>query len=534
MTQAKSAKRSPKRKSDPIHTGVLVIGSGFSGLGMGIALKKAGREDFIILEKAGEVGGTWRDNTYPGAACDVPTHLYSYSFEPRSQWKTLFSYQPEIFDYLKEVADKYDLRPHLTFNTTLTRGYWDEEESRWHGFSTDGQEYVAQFMVSAIGALHIPSIPNLEGIEDFQGVAFHSAQWNHDYDLTGKKVAVIGTGASAIQFVPQIVDKVGSMQLYQRTAPWVLPRENVEFPTALKNAFERVPGLRRAFRSGMYWGAESGAYAMNKRPNLLKGIEFLGKRHIKNQISDPVVQAKVTPNYRAGCKRLLGSNTYYKAIDNPKTELITEGITRVTADGIITADGVERKVDAIIYGTGFHVTDSFENMSIKGRDGEDLVDRWRQEGVQAHRGITVANVPNAFFLLGPNTGLGHNSIVFMIESQIRYVIQALQLVESEGAKAIAPRRDVQDQFNADLQDKLAGTVWNTGGCSSWYLDEHGKNRTLWAGFTWQYWLETRKVKLHEYELIGRELPKVRATVPLSSGPTQTFPSNDAALVDAPN
>jgi cation diffusion facilitator CzcD-associated flavoprotein CzcO len=488
--------------NEPIHTRVLIVGSGFSGLGMGIALKKDGRNDFIILEKADEVGGTWRDNTYPGAACDVPTHLYSYSFEPRSKWKSLFSYQPEIFEYLKEVTDKYELRPHITFGKTLVRGYWDEDESRWHVFAGDGQEYVAQFIVSAIGALHIPSIPQLDGIENFEGAAFHSAQWNHDYDLAGKRVAVIGTGASAIQFVPEIVGKVGSLQVYQRTAPWVLPRENVSFPASVKTAFEYVPGLRRAFRNGIYWGAEGGAYAMNKRPNLLRGLELIGKRHIRNQISDRKLRAKVTPDYRAGCKRLLGSNTYYKAIANPKTELVTDRIARVTADSIVTADGVERKVDAIIYGTGFHVTDAFEHLSIKGRDGEDLVDRWTQEGMQAHRGITVANVPNAFFLLGPNTGLGHNSIVFMIESQIRYVVEALHLVDAKRAKAIAPRRDVQDRFNADLQAKLAGSVWNSGGCSSWYLDEHGNNRTLWAGFTWEYWRDTRKIKPEEYELTG--------------------------------
>ncbi|NMN99347.1 flavin-containing monooxygenase [Antrihabitans stalactiti] len=492
--------------TEPIHTRVLIVGSGFSGLGMGIALKKDGRDDFIILEKATEVGGTWRDNTYPGAACDVPTHLYSYSFEPRSKWKSLFSYQPEIFDYLKEVTDKYGLRPHITFGKTLVRGYWDEAEARWHAFADDGQEYVAQFIVSAIGALHIPSIPHLDGIENFEGVAFHSAQWNHDYDLAGKRVAVIGTGASAIQFVPEIVGKVGSLQVYQRTAPWVLPRENIAFPAGLKAAFEYVPGLRRAFRNGIYWGAEGGAYAMNKRPNLLRGLELIGKRHIRNQIADRQLRAKVTPDYRAGCKRLLGSNTYYKAIANPKTELVTERIARVTADSIITADGVERKVDAIIYGTGFHVTDSFEHLSIKGRDGEDLVDRWAQEGMQAHRGITVANVPNAFFLLGPNTGLGHNSIVFMIESQIRYVVEALRLVDAKRAKAIAPRRDVQDRFNAELQRKLAGSVWNSGGCSSWYLDEHGNNRTLWAGFTWEYWRDTRRIKPEEYELIGTTKP----------------------------
>ncbi|MFH5229367.1 flavin-containing monooxygenase [Antrihabitans spumae] len=529
MTQSKPSRRTKKaaaqlESSPPIHARVLIIGSGFSGLGMGISLQKSGIDDYIILEKASEVGGTWRDNTYPGAACDVPTHLYSYSFEPRDNWSQLFSKQPEIFDYLKEVADKYNLRPHIRFGQNMTRGYWDESENRWHAFASDGQEYVAQFVVSAIGALHVPSIPALDGIEEFTGAAFHSAQWNHDFDLTGKRVAVIGTGASAIQFVPEIVDRVGALTLFQRTAPWVLPRSNVDFPAGFQRALRRVPGLRFALRNGIYWSAESGAYAMNRRPGLLKGVEWIGKRHIRRQISDPVVQEKLTPDYRAGCKRLLGSNTYYRAIENPKTELVTDAIERVTADGIVTKDGVEHKVDAIIYGTGFHVIDSFTNLSIKGRDGEDLTDRWTQEGVQAHRGITVAGVPNAFFLLGPNTGLGHNSIVFMIESQIHYVIEAMKLVEANGVAAIAPRREAQDRFNEKLQSNLAGSVWNTGGCESWYLDEHGNNRTLWAGFTWQYWLQTRRVDVSEYELIGRQpAPAVRPTVPAADYPPQTFP-----------
>ncbi|CPW03951.1 Probable monooxygenase [Mycobacteroides abscessus] len=338
--------------SEPIRIRALIVGTGFSGIGAGIALQKMG-VPFHILEKAGEMGGTWRDNTYPGAACDVPTHLYSFSFEPRSNWDQLFSRQPEIFDYLKEVGAKYGLYRHVTFNTRVTRGYWDEDEYRWHVFTDGGQEYICQFLISGVGALHIPSIPEIEGLDRFEGPVFHSAQWNHDYDLTGKKVAVIGTGASAIQFVPEIVGKVGELKLFQRTPPWVLPRTNVEFGALAKRAFAGVPGLRALFRSGMYFGAEAGAYAMNRRPALLKGIELLGRAYIKSQISDPEVRRKVTPDYRAGCKRLLGSATYYKAIENRKTELVTEAITRVTTDGVVTSDGIERKVDAIIFGTGF-------------------------------------------------------------------------------------------------------------------------------------------------------------------------------------
>lgn len=495
----------PAGHTPPVRTRALIIGTGFSGLGMGIALQKRG-VDFLILEKADEVGGTWRDNTYPGCACDVPTHLYSFSFEPKSDWKQLFSLQPEILDYLKDVAEKYQLRSHIMFNVKVNRAYWDEDEYRWHVFTESGQEYIAQFLISGAGALHIPSIPELDGLDQFTGAAFHSAQWNHDVDLTGKSVAVVGTGASAIQLVPEIVGRVGELQLYQRTPAWVLPRTNVGFPPLLQRAFARIPGLRAGLRAGLYWGAEAGAYALNRRPALLKVVEVLGKWYIRRQISDPEVARKLTPDYRAGCKRLLGSGDYYQAIDNPKSELITEGIARVTPDGIVTADGTERKVDAIIFATGFHVTDSYRYINIKGRDGEDLVDRWNREGVAAHRGITVAGLPNAFFLLGPNTGLGHTSVVFMIESQIHYVTEAISAVDAANVQAIAPRREEQDAFNEELQRKLSRSVWNTGGCQSWYLDEHGYNRTIWSGFTWQYWLSTRSVKLGEYQLTGSRRP----------------------------
>lgn len=507
---------------EAIHTGVLVIGSGFSGLGMGIALLKDGRDDFVILEKASEVGGTWRDNTYPGAACDVPTHLYSYSFEPRSDWTRLWSFQPEIFDYLKDVTDKYGLRQHLRFGKTAERGFWDDEAMRWHLWTSDGQEYVTQFIVSAIGALHIPSIPALEGIEKFGGRAFHSAQWDHSVDLTGKRVAVIGTGASAIQFVPEIAEQAAAIDLYQRTPAWVFPRRNMAIPASVKRAFAKVPGLRRGFRNGIYWGAEVGAYALNNRPALLKGAELAGRMFIKRQIDDPELARKLTPDYRPGCKRLLGSNTYYAALNKPTSDVITDSIVRVTENGIVAADGVERSADVIIYGTGFHVTDSFENLDIRGRHGVDLVDRFRKEGPQAHRGITVADIPNTFFLLGPNTGLGHTSIVFMIESQIRYVAEALRTVRRRGADAIVPRAEVQHAYNEDVQRKLAGSVWNTGGCQSWYLDEHGNNRTLWPGYTWRYWLSTRRLREIEFEFLNKlGRPASTAPPPKPSEPAST-------------
>ncbi|CAM4215178.1 NAD(P)/FAD-dependent oxidoreductase [Nocardia ninae] len=508
-----------------IHTRVLIVGSGFSGLGMGIALDKAGIHDYLIVEQAAEIGGTWRDNTYPGCACDVPTHLYSYSFEPRTTWRRLFSGQQEIFDYLKDVADKYRLRPHIRFRQHMAHGYWDEAERRWHAFSADGQEYVAQFLVSAVGALHIPSIPEFRGSADFTGAAFHSAQWDHGVDLAGKRVAVIGTGASAVQFVPEIIGEVAALTVFQRTAPWVMPRADVEFSERFRRALGRVPGLRLALRNGIYWGAEAGGYAMNWRPALLKVLEQVGRRHIERQIADPVLRAQVTPDYRAGCKRLLGSDTYYPALADPKTELATARIDHFTEDGIVTADGVERQADVIIYGTGFHVLNSYKNLPMVGLRGVDLTERWDREGVQAHRGITVADMPNAFFLVGPNTGLGHNSMIFMIEAQIHYVLQAIRRVREQGAVALVPRRAAQDRFNARLQQGLSRSVWNTGGCQSWYLDEHGNNRTLWSGLTWQYWLQTRRLDPAEYEFIGpAPSSPTRRTVVLEDIPIQTFPT----------
>ncbi|MEB3034166.1 flavin-containing monooxygenase [[Mycobacterium] nativiensis] len=486
----------------PVRTRALIIGTGFSGLGMAIALQKQGVE-FLVLEKADEIGGTWRDNTYPGCACDVPSHLYSFSFEPKATWSRLFSPQPEILDYLKDVTDKYDLRRHIRFGSKVTRAAWDDDEFRWHVFTDDGQEYVAQFVISGVGGLHIPRLPDIDGIDEFAGTAFHSAQWDHTVDLTGKRVAVIGTGASAIQIVPAIVDRVAELQLYQRTPAWVVPVPHHPLPSAVRQAFVVVPGLRYTVRAAIYWALEGVGFAMTKRPGLLRLIEAVGKLNIRRQVRDKDLRRKLTPRYRAGCKRILYSgNNYYRAVADPTTTLITDRIARITRDGIVTADNVEHAADVIIYATGFHVTDSYTYVGITGPNGEDLVERWNREGVQAHRGIAVADMPNLFFLLGPNTALGHTSVVFMIESQIRYVAQAIAAADKAGAQALAPSRAAQDRYNAELQDKLAGSVWMTGGCNSWYLDEHGVNRTLWSGMTWQYWQSTRSLRAGEYRFSG--------------------------------
>ncbi|WP_029113493.1 NAD(P)/FAD-dependent oxidoreductase [Mycobacterium sp. URHB0044] len=501
MTVAEQADETAVR-TDAVHTRALIIGTGFSGLGMAIALQRQG-VDFLLLEKADEIGGTWRDNTYPGCACDIPSHMYSFSFEPKADWRHMWSFQPEIFDYLKGVADKYGLRRYVRFNSHVERAHWDDDEQSWHVFTDAGKEYVAQFLVSGAGGLHIPLIPDIEGIDEFRGAAFHSAQWNHDVDLTGKRVAVIGTGASAIQIVPAIVEDVAELHVYQRTPAWVMPRPNNAFPEWMRRMFATVPGTRALMRDGIYWIHEAVGFAMTREPRLLKIGELMGRWNIRRSVKDRELRRKLTPNYRAGCKRILNSDTYYGAIADPRTQVITEGIARMTPDGIVTTDGREHPVDVVVFATGFHVTDSYTYVDIKGSNGEDLVDRWNREGIQAHRGIAVAGMPNLFFLLGPNTALGHNSVVFMIESQIRYVAKAIAAVDKSGARALAPTRRAQDEFNAELQGDLATTVWNTGGCRSWYLDDHGVNRTLWSGMTWQYWLATRRFRRSEYEFTRR-------------------------------
>jgi cation diffusion facilitator CzcD-associated flavoprotein CzcO len=486
-------------------TRALIIGTGFAGLGMAIALQKQGVE-FVILEKADDIGGTWRDNIYPGCACDVPSHLYSFSFEPKPDWSRMFSPQPEILDYLRGVTDKYGLRRHVRFGAKVERAHWDDDSHRWHVFTDSGDEYVAQFLISGAGALHIPSVPDLDGIDTFAGPAFHSAQWDAGLDLTGKRVAVIGTGASAIQIVPQIIDQVAHLTLYQRTPPWVFPRPNAHIAPRLQQVLARVPGVRAALRAGIYWFLEATAFGLTRRPGLLRIYEAMGKWNIRRAISDPALRAKLTPDYRAGCKRILYSTNYYQALARPGAEVVTDRIVRVTPQGVVSegraGQDALREADVIIYATGFHVTDSYTYVDVTGPGGQDLVDRWTAEGVAAHRGVTVAGMPNLFFLLGPNTGLGHTSVVFMIESQIRYVAQAIAAVDKAGADALAPTRAAQDRFNDALQEDLSHSVWNTGGCRSWYLDEHGNNRTLWGGFTWQYWAATRSLNVDEYEFIG--------------------------------
>ncbi len=475
---------------------VAIIGAGFAGLGMAIRLKQEGIHDFVVLERADDLGGTWRDNSYPGCACDVPSHLYSFSFAPNPNWSHIFARQEEILAYLRDCAQRFGVIPHIRYGHEVNGVQWDDGADRWR-IQTSAGSLSARALVAAAGPLSQPSIPKLPGLERFAGESFHSAQWDHDLDLTGKRVAVIGTGASAIQFVPRIQPKVEQLYVFQRTPPWVLGRPEHRITDAEKRLLRRVPAIQRALRTAIYWGAEGGILGLAYDPRLVKPVESLARRHIKAQVADPELRAKLTPDYRLGCKRILGSDDYYPALTQPNAEVVTDPITRVRKGAIVTDDGAVREVDTIIFGTGFHVTDNPMMAMVHGRDGRSLADVWRGSP-EAYLGMTVPGFPNGFLIVGPNTGLGNNSIVFMIEAQVRYVLGALKAMEEHGLAAIDVLPEVHRAFQDEVQTRMPGSVWTDGGCRSWYLDENGRNSTLWPDFTWRYALRTRRFDLSEY------------------------------------
>ena len=479
---------------------IVIIGTGFSGLGLSMKLTRAGRDDFIILEKADDVGGTWRDNTYPGCECDIPSHMYSFSYELNPTWTKHFSGQPEIWEYMRKVADDHNLRERIDFGVEVTGAAWDENRKRWTIDTKQGKTYEARVLVSGAGGLHIPNIPTIEGAETFDGPKFHSAGWQHDVDLTGKKVAVIGTGASAIQFVPIIADEVRDLTVFQRTAPWVLPKADKPIQGWKQQIFRKVPGAQRAYRNGLYWILESRAVGFNGQfSGMLKIAEKIVRRYVDKTVEDPEVAAQLIPDYRLGCKRVLQSNTYYKSFNRDHVSLNTTGIAEITPQGVVDKSGVLHEADVIIYGTGFHVTDAFEYLHITGRDGTDLAKQFDQYGIETYLGMSVHKFPNLFFMLGPNTALGHNSVVFMIEQQTKYIIRMLDEMEKQDACSVEPTSLAQEEFNEVVQRKVSKGVWSQGGCTSWYLDSQGKNRTVWPGFTFNYWWETRKVDAPAYD-----------------------------------
>jgi cation diffusion facilitator CzcD-associated flavoprotein CzcO len=469
---------------------VAIIGAGFGGLGMAIRLRQVGIDDFLVFERDSDVGGTWWANTYPGCQCDVPSHLYSYSFALNPEWTRTYPLQPEIRDYLRRCADQFGIRDHIRFDCPVRRADWDEEAGVWR-IDTPQGEFTARVIVSAPGPLSDPSIPELAGLSDFRGVMFHTGRWNHEHDLTGKNVAVVGTGASAIQTVPRIQPIANRVTVFQRTPAWVIPHGDRPISERERRLYRRFPAAQRTVRSTVYLLRELVVPGLVYRPQLLNALQRMAVAHLARQVADPVLRAKLTPDYTIGCKRILPSNNWYPAITQPNVNVVTSAVTEVRPDGLVAADGSFHEVDTVIFATGFHVTDTAFSTLVYGRGAVQLSERW-DGSPQAYRGATMPDFPNLFMLVGPNTGLGHNSIVFMIEAQLNYVCGALAAMERHGATRIEVRSDAYDAYNAHVQARLAGTVWNTGGCSSWYLDRNGRNSTIWPDFTWRFWKQTRR------------------------------------------
>ncbi|HEY5834225.1 flavin-containing monooxygenase [Streptomyces sp.] len=481
------------------HVRVAVIGSGFGGLGAAVKLRREGVTEFVILERADSVGGTWRDNGYPGCACDVPSHLYSFSFAPNPEWPRAFSGQEHIRAYLERVTDTFGLRPHLRFGAEVQRARWDGDAQRWH-LATAAGELTADIVVSATGPLSDPKIPDIPGIENFPGRVFHSSRWDHDYDLRGKRVAMVGTGASAIQIVPSIQPEVGRLTVIQRTPPWVMPRVDRPIGAAERWLHGRIPSTAKA-RRGLLWAIrEFQVGAFVRRPGLMKAAERIARNHLRRSIEDPALRARLTPDYTIGCKRILLSNAYYPALVQPNTEVVTSALAEVRGSSVVTADGTEREVDAIIFGTGFHVTDMPIADRVIGADGRTLAEHWK-DGMAALRGCAVDGFPNLLFIIGPNTGLGNSSMILMIESSLNYVADYLRTLSRTGAAALDAKPAAVAAWNSEMRRRAVRTVWNTGGCTSWYLDANGRNTTAWPGTTAEFRRATRQVKLSEYELL---------------------------------
>ncbi|CAM3326254.1 NAD(P)/FAD-dependent oxidoreductase [Kibdelosporangium persicum] len=467
---------------------IAIIGAGASGIGAAIKLRQAGVTGFVVLEKARELGGTWRDNTYPGCACDVPSALYSYSFAPNPEWTRAFAQQPEIRQYLERTASRYDVRRHIRFGVRLDDARWNPSTNRWDLATSDGQ-YTAQLLIAGTGPWHQPRIPDLPGLDEFPGETFHSARWNHDYDLTGKRIAVVGTGASAVQFVPAIQPKVGELRLYQRTAQWVLPKPDHYVPTVERWLLRTFPVTQKALRAAEYAAMEALGVGF-RHPWVLRLVQRIGLLHLRRSVSDPELRRALTPDYTLGCKRLLMSNTYYRSLTKPNVAVHNTAVREIRGSTVVGADGSESEVDAIIFGTGFHILDMPVASRVRDADGRTLADVW-QGSPQAYLGTSVNGFPNLFLLLGPNLGTGHSSAFSILESQLAYVVDAVQAIRRNGWSSIDVRKDVQDAYNADVQRALRTTVYNAGGCVSYYLDANGRNSFSWP---WSTVTMTRRIK----------------------------------------
>jgi len=476
-------------------TDMLIVGAGFSGLTMAIEARKRGISDIVILEKAGDIGGTWRENTYPGVACDIPSHLYSMATHLNPDWSRAYAAGAEIQTYLQKVCHDEGLYDLCHFHQQLKSAHWDGD--RWQVETEDGQRWSARFLISAIGALHLPSIPAIPGSESFPGPCFHSAEWDHDVDLSGKRIAVVGTGASAVQFVPEIARTAAQVTIFQRSAPYVLPRPDGPIAPWVRSLYRLVPLLPRLRRKLIYMIFEYRHRVFRGEQRMVNFAMKMWRTALEKAISDPEERQMLTPDYRIGCKRILSSNDWYPALARDNVTVIPHGVASIDSDRIIAADGRETQADILIWGTGFHVTDMVERLDITGADGLTLRDAWA-DGMQANLGTAIAGFPNFFILLGPHTGLGHNSVVLMIEAQVRHIGRVLDQMSRNGHSVITPDAAKQAAFTQEMRDRHVDSVWQAGGCTSWYQDTAGRNTTLWPGTVSEYEKRMAQSGLEQY------------------------------------
>ena len=487
---------------------VAVIGGGMSGIGAAIALRGAGF-DIVVLERAATPGGTWRDNTYPGCACDVPTVLYSYSFAPKPDWSRAYAPQEEIRRYLLAVAEEHGVAERIRCGADVLSAEWDDAAQRW-SVSTSAGDFSARVVVSATGPWSEPVMPDLPGLDEFEGTVFHSSRWDHEHRLDGARVAAIGSGASAVQFVPAIQPRVAGLTLYQRTAHWVMPKADGPVAPRVPDLFARSPATQRALRGGLYYASEGLGYAM-RNPRFLAPLERVARNHLRRQVRDPELRRVLTPDYTLGCKRLLFSNEWFPALTRPNVEVVPHAVERVTRTGLVAADGVERPAETIVCGTGYTITRLPIAERIRGRGGETLEDTWRGSPT-GYLGSTVHGFPNLFLLLGPNIGNGHSSAFMLSETQISYMVDALRTMRGRGLASVEVRPETQDAFNEEVQSRLGGTVWNAGGCQSYYLDVNGRNSTMFPGSTLE--LRRRMARFEPAEYALRTPTRSPAPVPV--------------------
>ncbi len=483
---------------------IAIVGAGFGGLCAAIKLQEAGETSFILLERSHEVGGTWRDNEYPGAACDVPSHMYSFSFEPNMAWTRPYPQQPEIQDYILRVTEKYGLRRHIQFGASVTQMQWLADQQVWQLDMEGAPPILARHVILATGPLNKPAIPNLPGLSEFSGPSFHSSAWRHDVDLKGKRIAVVGTGASAVQFVPEIAKEAAHVAVFQRTAAWVLPRWDRPYGALKRAAYRDIPGLQRLSRWRVYWFNELVGMGFMGHTWMQNVLRRLSKHHLREQVASEPLREVLTPDFNPGCKRLLISNTWFPTLQQPHVQLVTQAVTGIAKDGVIGLDGTHYPCDVLIWGTGFKATEFVAPIQVYGEvDASgavvELGAQWRTDPAATRLGITTAGFPNFFMLVGPNTGLGHNSIIFMIECQVKYVMQALRHLTGANKKSLQLRPDIQSADYALTQRKMKTTVWSSG-CHSWYQNAEGQIDTLWPGYTWEYWLQTRSFTATDYVL----------------------------------